>query len=181
LTPRCGLRWIGSEGSEWLERSMQLAAIAVSFKDVESVDMMPLLYARNDGRGVWSRTRLKEIKCPSLIGPYEKSLQLRLPQFGCSANVQEAMGIFLLFRRPHKATKVCAVWVENGTKLGVHHIIFRQPFHTFLNQAHQFVHVRPLRWLDCQTSFHYLPNPFTRPQRLLCLPICSHCLSLSLR
>src|SRR2546423_6936222 len=71
-------------------------------------------------------------------------------------------------------------WVETYTKLDVHHVIFRQPFHTFLNQAHQFVHVRPFRWLDRQTSPYHLSDPLTRPQRLLGLAIRSRFLSFSL-
>jgi hypothetical protein len=74
-----------------------------------------MLYARNNG-GALGRERGRWGKVPSLIGPYERLLQLRLPQFGAWLNVQEAWVYSFLFRSPHEATKMCAVWVEKCTK-----------------------------------------------------------------
>lgn len=73
---------------------MQLAVIAVSLKGVESADTMPC-YMQEMMAGRWVENEAME-KVRSLIGPDEKSLQLHLPQFGCSANVPRDMGIGIL-------------------------------------------------------------------------------------
>jgi hypothetical protein len=61
--PQYGPRWIGSKGSEWLERvNAARTAVAVGLKDVESIDMMPC-YMQEMMAGVRAGPRLMEKMC----------------------------------------------------------------------------------------------------------------------